>query len=160
MWQTRPKCSKQDGKFLPSRGLVPHTLGTQIFKLIPSRRSICRSVVQLEQFKRSDYVTITLCHRFRTLQNSRVSLYISERVIFESMSRKPMTCNWRQNSRLARATVNPKFWPKTTVFDVPRCYNIVAYLLKARTAEPEKQPMLCNDRERGGYTWAVSSGKE
>jgi hypothetical protein len=33
--------------------------------------------------------------------------------------------------------------------------NIVAYLLKARTAEPEKQPLLCNDHEMGGYTRAI-----
>jgi hypothetical protein len=34
--------------------------------------------------------------------------------------------------------------------------STVTYLLKARTMEPGKQPLLCNDCERGGYTRTVS----
>jgi hypothetical protein len=34
--------------------------------------------------------------------------------------------------------------------------DIVSYLLKARTVQPEKKPLLCNDRGRNGYTRPVS----
>jgi hypothetical protein len=34
--------------------------------------------------------------------------------------------------------------------------SIVVYLVKARTGESEKQPLLCNDCEMGEYTRAVS----
>jgi hypothetical protein len=37
----------------------------------------------------------------------------------------------------------------------PILLDIVAYLLKARTVEPEKQPLLRNDLKRNGYTRLV-----